>query len=353
MIDIGSAIPGGSAVRKDPTALPSDARPRLRRETLRTGDIDALAAGLHGWRQRYVKLDSTGFVGQLDSASIGPLTVFRERISCAVLEEGEAPAGSIGIVVPLAADGEILSLGTPVSPHPSSGEAKARVNRPSGDAMTHEGRRPLCLRTEAALDMVGVSIACDTLAPVFAREVCSPGRGLAPAGEHVRRLETSDRGALLDAVSGLLDAGSGAAPPIEVVDAIVDLVVDLVTRSERVGVAPRAPACRTLVLRAIAFANEHLREPGAESLTVANLCLRLNVPRRTLQHAFGRIIGVGPLQYLRCVRLARARTLLGGQPASVQDAAAAVGFGHFGAFARDYARLFGELPSCTLARTRR
>ena len=91
-------------------------------------------------------------------------------------------------------------------------------------------------------------------------------------------------------------------------------------------------------------------QPDA-GLTVAGLCERLHVSRRTLQYAFEAETAIGPNAYLRCLRLNGARRALrAGQAGSVHEAAAAWGFWNLSQFAHDYRYQFGERPSQTLAR---
>jgi AraC-like DNA-binding protein len=87
---------------------------------------------------------------------------------------------------------------------------------------------------------------------------------------------------------------------------------------------------------------------------IAELARRAGVTPRTVERAFLRT-GCTPLDYLRGVRLDRARRILvDPDPAmTVAAAAMAAGFTHLGRFATEYRRHFGELPSQTLARGRR
>ncbi|MGS5087635.1 helix-turn-helix domain-containing protein [Hydrogenophaga sp. A37] len=86
-------------------------------------------------------------------------------------------------------------------------------------------------------------------------------------------------------------------------------------------------------------------------LSILDLCAQLRVSRRTLQASFQRVAGIGPLEYLRNLRLNAVRRRLGTTAAhelQVGDAAAEMGFFHLSHFARHYRELFGELPSDTL-----
>ncbi|MCW5625811.1 MAG: helix-turn-helix domain-containing protein, partial [Burkholderiales bacterium] len=97
-------------------------------------------------------------------------------------------------------------------------------------------------------------------------------------------------------------------------------------------------------------ARDTLARRGDMLTTVAELCVEIEVCRRTLQYAFQDILGVSPVQYLRAVRLNGVRRALrrAGPDARIGDIAAEWGFWHLSQFAADYRRMFGELPSQTL-----
>jgi AraC-like DNA-binding protein len=80
----------------------------------------------------------------------------------------------------------------------------------------------------------------------------------------------------------------------------------------------------------------------------------LRVSRRTLQQYFEEVLHVSPNQYLRAFRLHKVRDALqrGGGLLSVSEAAATWGFWHLSQFSLCYRRLFGELPSQTLANSK-
>jgi AraC family ethanolamine operon transcriptional activator len=85
--------------------------------------------------------------------------------------------------------------------------------------------------------------------------------------------------------------------------------------------------------------------------TMRALSGHLGVSPRTLQQAFGEVLGHSPARYLRALRLngvRRALRLAARQGLGVHDVAARWGFWHQGQFAGDYKRQFGELPSATL-----
>jgi AraC-like DNA-binding protein len=89
------------------------------------------------------------------------------------------------------------------------------------------------------------------------------------------------------------------------------------------------------------------------SVTVDQIAAAVSVSRRTLFHAFRKWVGVGPLAYLRLVRLHSVRhRLLAASPdeTSVTEVASDLGFGHMGRLSAAYRAHFGEYPSDTLRR---
>ena len=108
---------------------------------------------------------------------------------------------------------------------------------------------------------------------------------------------------------------------------------------------------RQAVARACAYIDANLRKP----ITLHDLCAAAGARSRTLEYGFRAFYDVGPMAYLRCVRLCRVRNdLLRTRRASGGVAATARrwSFSHMGQFSRDYRLLFGESPSITLARGR-
>lgn len=89
----------------------------------------------------------------------------------------------------------------------------------------------------------------------------------------------------------------------------------------------------------------------SDQLNMLDVSAALGVPVRTLQRSFSTLLGIGPAQYLRQRRLARARNALiaqGLNDTSVTDVAMAHGFWDLSRFAVAYKKIYGESPSETL-----
>jgi len=130
---------------------------------------------------------------------------------------------------------------------------------------------------------------------------------------------------------------------------------ELLTRvALAIGQAQPAPpnglACnRMKVLRK---AREFLAARAHSPVYLAELCAAAGVPERTLRDIFQKLLGVSPLKFLQLRRMRQARGVL--QQAtthtqSVKAVALDCGFWELGRFSAEYKRLFGELPSATLA----
>ena len=99
---------------------------------------------------------------------------------------------------------------------------------------------------------------------------------------------------------------------------------------------------------------DYIRSHVNGKMSIADLVAHCGVPERTLRKHFRTFMAVSPLKFWRQLRLAAARACLleGSNDTSVTEVAIRFGFSHFGRFAQDYRRHFGEMPSETLRRSR-
>lgn len=143
-------------------------------------------------------------------------------------------------------------------------------------------------------------------------------------------------------------ARAGIQPDARQWQAHVDHLVGALTCAGRT--ARQSFRREMLVVRAIDF----LRGHATEVLDVEHLCSALGISERSLRRFFVEQLGMSAGAYLRLRRLNNVRReLCGASPAeSVTQVATRHGFYDLGRFARQYQRLFGELPSRTLARER-
>lgn len=109
---------------------------------------------------------------------------------------------------------------------------------------------------------------------------------------------------------------------------------------------------RAVPPRAIRSAVEFIETAPNRAITTARLAVHAGVSASALQRGFQVHVGCSPMEYLRDVRLRRARdALVAADPASdvtVTEVALEAGFMHLGRFSVEYRRRFGESPSETL-----
>jgi len=131
---------------------------------------------------------------------------------------------------------------------------------------------------------------------------------------------------------------------------VVAALIAALTTTRDLGQRPPDPALRT---RSLQLALEYIEAHADEPPTIDAICRATGASRRTLNYGFDDQFGVTPKQYLQMTRLQRVRRdLLRSDPdAPISETAANWGFWHMGAFAADYRRQFGELPSETFRRS--
>ncbi|WP_110649809.1 AraC family transcriptional regulator [Salinicola peritrichatus] len=113
---------------------------------------------------------------------------------------------------------------------------------------------------------------------------------------------------------------------------------------------PQGDSLRQLVQRQGQYARivdalEYLHRHFATALTVETLAARANMSASHFHHHFKRTTQQSPLQYLKRLRLLKARALLGQQRMNVARAASEVGYRSTSQFSREYKRYFGVSPS--------
>jgi AraC-like DNA-binding protein len=83
----------------------------------------------------------------------------------------------------------------------------------------------------------------------------------------------------------------------------------------------------------------------ASDLDVGSLAREANMGVSTFHHAFRDATATSPLQYVKSIRLHKARTLLLADGVNAQDAARRVGYASASQFSREYRRMFGCSPA--------
>lgn len=314
-------------------------RPGWQVQALLARDVDEHAERLSGWRQRYDQLTPGAFSGQLDEVATGTAQVYRERTSQALHQQCEVWADSVWCGLTAVHDGSRID---------------GRQVGPSGVMVCGRAGR-FELVSPAGHDLLGVVVGRGELERQamaqrlpLAWPLVDGSPWLEVAAER-RRLALSRLRAILALAASAGEAHHRAAAARETLQqAMLDVVLDLLA-------APQAPhdarSNATERRRVVRQVYEMVAAQPETVPSVAALCERLHVSRRTLQYAFEAETALGPNAYLRSLRLNGARRALrSGGARNVREAAAAWGFWNLSQFAHDYRHQFGERPSDTLAR---
>ncbi len=166
-----------------------------------------------------------------------------------------------------------------------------------------------------------------------------------PEGAMFRPTGPSRRRQLVSDLTGVLDELPAGGVGLAVVEALARAI----EAPSEFAVGPTKSA-RRLFRRAMELCegSDLVKRP-------ADMALELDVSLRTLEMAFRACMDMPPARYLRLLRLNRVRErLLAMEPGEGQVGQVALDFGFSqpGRFAGEYRRLFGELPSESLAKRR-
>jgi len=306
--------------------------------SVHTQDVDEHAACLSNWNQKYDQLGKGGFRGSFEECWFKNLHIFRESLNRSVHQTGQSRQ-------------ETRTFAIPVSICGSGWLEGERFDRDS--VISLGPGEEFDFRTPAEVDYVACSADADALSEyaqqVEHRDLEAELRGRS----HVRAVPEQAQAlrALICTVLSLR-----ATPEVlhhaqirtgleqGILAALFEAVSPLV---ESPSAPPSFNTRQFVVERARDYLFSHIDEP----VSVAELCIKLRVSRRTLQYSFQDVFGLTPVQFLRAMRLNSVRRELKRAEAAqttVGDVAARWGFFHLSHFATDYVNMFGELPSETL-----
>lgn len=292
-------------------------------------DAEEQAAALTGWNQSYLQLSGGGFHGAIQRVNLGAVRLFMEELGSTVYQTGFLNDGVLALGVPLYCATSGMFCGTP------SGRDALHV---------FSGRSGFEFRTGSDHVMMGIELDAEVASALYAD---SDNLNLHDKEAGIVATEPGALDALRQVMSMLFDTANATPNLFDSPALRLGMVDTLVEKIIALNIAPtNAEATHAshwhLVQASRCMVEDQLHQPP----TVSELCTHLGVSRRTLQNAFQRVLGISPLSYLRAIRLGAARNALK-SASSVTDAATALGFWHFGHFAKDYQAMFGELPSQT------
>lgn len=133
-----------------------------------------------------------------------------------------------------------------------------------------------------------------------------------------------------------------------VLEDFIPLLIDTMSQHEKSSSKCAIPLSRAQIVRQ---AEDYMISRLDRPLTLKELSQSLNISHRPIFYGFQEIFGLSPMAYLKVQRLhgvRRSLKLADPETASVMAIANQFGFWSAGHFARDYKKMFGELPSDTI-----
>jgi AraC family ethanolamine operon transcriptional activator len=298
-------------------------------------DIDAQAAQLHGYGQRYQQLSRGPFVGRFRSFIFGNgLGIHIEKTNRVLAQSASTPVGRYAACL-------LTHESTPCT-------LNAETLSQNGVLLSSGGK---CLEAKTSEGMsICVVDVSDELLP-DSGEAMQTSRLLNDAGQSRQLRELIQSGVTtftaLDSISSYSSAIRGFQ------SSIVDLLWQMATPSENHGESRIHVCASARALRVFGRAREYIHHGLPEGISITALCKDIGVSRRSLEYVFQSVTGMGPSNYIRALQLNHIRRDLTSTECanvSIGEIAARRGLWNWSRFSRHYELLFGELPSQTRQR---
>ncbi len=286
-----------------------------------------------GWDVEYQQVGQGAFEGTFSTASCGDLRVTQQYCNRELAARGVPPRGMMSVLLPSHAENRTFIQGRAL------GKNDAAVMAAGSEGL---------LKSPNNLQMCTVSASqAKVESYLWDYGRCELSSILSNCGvTPFPRRVVKDLIKTLRAVACSTSKTGECLALLEAEDQILHMICEgLCSQEYEVTVRDRA--------RYVSRARDYIDAHIGEVLRVGQIASEVNVSGRTLELAFREVLGVTVIEYIRSLRLSRARQLLISQPRScnsVTEAAMQCGMLHFGYFSRDYKHLFGELPSQTLKR---
>lgn len=303
-------------------------------------DVHQHARAIPGWTQEYDQLSRGPLNSSLRQVSTQTFQMFQEVMNRQVVQRGHCPPQRMCLAVSETA----LETSTVRTLRP-----------PSSRVVLLRNSEAFMLHAPEGLSLVAANVDFERFMQMAELHLspCQAALAKSATGLSV----TTEAAARLKHTLSLILRQSGLQSERKAPTASLDKVMDEVLLNAfldlfaAMGDADTQTRCNSSVSQYMVRRSRELVEGNICSpLSILDLCAKLRVSRRTLQASFQRVAGIGPLEYLRNLRLNAVRRRLStttAQELHVGDAAAEMGFFHLSHFARHYKQLFDELPSDT------
>ncbi|MDO8825167.1 helix-turn-helix domain-containing protein [Methylophaga sp.] len=302
-------------------------------------DVLEQAEALPFWSQDYTQLDRGSFTGSITSVTGRNMQIFRESMNRAVDQIASAPEDTYVIGLPTIIEGNASWGGEQVKPD---------------SLITLDKNAELLFRTSHFSEITAAVISAEHLEE-YAGQV--EGIDLRKVLDNVNPVEiipTDVAHRLLAALNSSTNYISKSAgnPNIQHIlrhfeDNLLDTCLQALLHASDGQERHYDQRIHRYIVNRV---RELTLSSDGDCLTIGEICINLCISRRTLNHAFSRVLGITPVEYMRNLRLHRVRSELQSSPyeTTIANVAAKWGFWHMSLFSRYYRELFGECPSETL-----
>jgi AraC-like DNA-binding protein len=287
---------------------------------------------LHGasapeWNQRYAQVSRGVMHSRLTEFVGGHVHVFRKWISERVVQQGGLPRSQLCFALSMRpGDGEPVAQGRPL---------------PMDALLVLRGGAEFTIQRPRNMEMLAVTVDSDRFwSHVDAAKLTIPRQATQSSVLRISSEAADDLRSKALALLARTDPGPSAPA----------LVLDVLVRSLDAGSEATHSIGHATAAHLLAETHRMVVEAAPEVPSVAEVCARLRVSRRTLQNSFHLLAGTTPLDFMRAIRLNAVRDRLresGHSELTVGQVASDWGFDHLSHFAECYGALFGELPSVT------
>lgn len=318
------------------TSPPPSAQAHPLRRVTRSRDADEQAHNLSQWDQRYDQLTPGSFEGAVTELWLPRTQVFVETANRQLRQTCAAWPRSVWFGIPAARDGMMSLGGKPLS---------------SRAVCIRDGGAEFDLLTAPDFNLFGVVVDRLAFADYLDRRnhqdldrLLLQGDVLHLAPGRKETLIATLADILADADTPTAPAGAADALQLRIFGALADMF------EQRDSAPASLSRSRLLHQQAVDKVRRYVLDHPEQPPTIPELCTHLHLSRRALQNCFEDVTGMPPLAYMRSLRLNAVRRALryGDGLCPISRIAYDWGFTHMSQFARDYKRLFGELPSDSL-----
>lgn len=300
--------------------------------------VNSLAQSITGWQQVYDQLTPGPFHGALNELLMGPVQLFMESSSRALVQTCQTWPQAVWFGVPVRPEQISHIEGTPI-------EADMVAVR--------SGQTEFQLTTPNDFGFFGVVVQTDTLQRYTAQEGSAELLSQAlsrPVLKVADAAINTFRWWLTHTLQTMAVMPDTLTPQMleHLLDDTLSRLVFLLTQQEQ---QPRETVATLHARRVMQRVRDYVVAHNDQCVKVHDLCAQLGISRRALQDCFHKTMGCTPKAYLSAFGLNAARRALEQatpEQTTVSDIATRYGFWHLSQFAADYRKFFGELPSQTL-----